>query len=189
MPYLVPVYDGSGSIPNIGEDWIRGLPDAYCNTRDEELLSRILTGFDQETFDFYRWRASYSSSELAELVYTRTGFDLGEDLSLIPLDRGASGRIVRLRIEGRLGALNVGKELEIRRVLSPTHLYSSAFVADSRPGGLTLTGSGWGHGVGLCQIGAGVMAAGGASYEEILQHYYPGTSVNKGSEESDFRRR
>ena len=193
VPYLTPVFDGRGSIPDVDPDWIRARPDAYCNTRDPDLLARILPGFDQETIDFYRWRVDYSFSELAELVHTRTGVDVGGKLKLTALERGASGRIVRLRIEGSAGALNIGKELEIRRVLSPSHLYSSAFVVDRNPGGITLIGAGWGHGVGLCQIGAGVMALGGFSYEEILEHYYPGTSIKTGpaetgSEETGTRR-
>ncbi len=183
VPYLTPVFDGRGSIPKVDADWIRARPDAYCNTRDPDLLSRILPRFDQETIDFYRWRVDYSSSELAELVHTHTGVDLGGNLRLISLDRGTSGRIVKLRIEGSSGAVNIGKELEIRRVLSSSHLYSSAFVAERNPGGITLIGAGWGHGVGLCQIGAGVMGLSGFSYEEILEHYYPGTSIKTGSAE------
>ncbi len=181
VPYLTPVFDGRGNMPRVDGEWIRTRPDAYCNSQDPDLLSRILPGFDQETVDFYRWQVEYSFSELAELVQSRTGVDLGGDLALTPLKRGASGRIVQLRIVGTSGAINIGKELEIRRVLSPSHLYSSAFVVDRRPGGLTLTGAGWGHGVGLCQIGAGVMAIRGASYKEILSHYYPGASANPGS--------
>jgi stage II sporulation protein D len=181
VPYLTPVFDGQGSIPDVDAAWIRARPDAYCNTQDPDLLSRILPGFDQETIDFYRWRVDYSFGELSELVHTHTGVDLGGELKLIPLERGASGRISRLRIEGSSGALHIGKELEIRRVLSTSHLYSSAFVVDRKPGGITLIGAGWGHGVGLCQIGAGVMALNDFSYEEILKHYYPGTSIKTGS--------
>ena len=183
VPYLTPVFDGKGSIPKVDADWIRACPDAYCNTRDPDLLSRILPGFDQETTDFYRWKVGYSFSEVAELVHTHTGLDLGGNLRLISLDRGMSGRIVKLRIEGSSGAVNIGKELEIRRVLSPSHLYSSAFVAERNPEGITLIGAGWGHGVGLCQIGAGVMGLKGFSYEEILKHYYPGTSIRTGLSE------
>ena len=181
VPYLTSVFDGRGSIPSVDDDWIRARPEAYCNIQDPNLLSRILPGFDQETIDFYRWRVDYSLSELAELVHTHTGVDLGGELNLTPLERGASGRIVKLRIEGNSGAINIGKELEIRRVLSSSHLYSSAFVVDRNPKGITLFGAGWGHGVGLCQIGAGVMALSGSSYEEILKHYYQGTSIQTGS--------
>ena len=180
VPYLASVYDGPAervSGMEVDADWTRRRPDAYCNTRDPDLLSEVLPGFDQETSEFYRWRVDYSSRELAELVHTRTGIDLGDDLELIPLERGASGRIVKLRIKGRAGTLNIGKELEIRRVLSASHLYSSAFLAEQGPTGSTLIGAGWGHGVGLCQIGAAVMALGGSSSEEILRHYYPGTSI------------
>ena len=184
VPYLIPVGDGPGGIPQVDAQWIRGRPEAYCDTTDTELLSQILPGFDQETTDFYRWQVAYSKQDLAELVCRRTGLDLGEDLRLEPLVRGVSGRIVNLRIEGTAGVLTVGKELEIRRVLSPSHLYSSAFVVDHDSHGVRLSGAGWGHGVGLCQIGAGVMAAGGSSYRDILSHYYPETSVEMCGEES-----
>lgn len=175
VPYLKPVYDGEGRMPWVDDEWIRSSPDAYCNTTDASLLSGILTGFDQETTDFFRWRVDYSSAELSDLVRSRTGIDLGEVVRLEPLERGASGRIVSLRVRGDSGSLTVGKELEIRRVLSPSHLYSSAFVVDEDPGRTALCGAGWGHGVGLCQIGAAVMAERGFSYDEILRHYYPGT--------------
>jgi stage II sporulation protein D len=177
VPYLVPVHDGPGEIPKIDDDWICQRPLAYCNTADPVLLSRILPGFDQETTDFFRWEVSYTSTELAQLVEMRTRLDLGDHIRLKPLERGGSGRISKLQIEGALGRLIVGKELEIRKILSATHLYSSAFVVETDLGGTRLHGAGWGHGVGLCQIGAGVMAQSGSSYTEILSHYYPGTGV------------
>jgi SpoIID/LytB domain protein len=161
------------------EDWIRSNPPAWCNTDDRNLLSRILPGFDQETRDFYRWQVRYSSEELSELVRDRLSKDLGRIRVLEGLSRGPSGRITRLRIAGDKGALIIGKELEIRRALSRSHLYSSAFVVSNVGDTFVLDGAGWGHGVGLCQIGAAVMASKGKDYREILQHYYPGTALEK----------
>ena len=178
VPYLKSVYDGpshSGSYS--AESLIRSEPPAYCNTRDTELLSRILPGFDQETGDFYRWRVEYSAEELGELVKARLGVDLGPIRELQPLARGPSGRIYRLKITGENDYVIVGKELQIRRALSRSHLYSSAFVVDKEAGKLVLRGAGWGHGVGLCQIGAAVMANEGKAYLEILSHYYRGSEV------------
>jgi stage II sporulation protein D len=179
IPYLESVYDGATrpSFHN-SETWIRSSPPAYCNTDDSELLSRVLPGFDQETRDFYRWQVAYTGEELRELIRSRIAVDLGPIRSMQALARGASGRIYRLKIAGERDYIVVGKELEIRRALSPTHLYSSAFVVDNESGRLVLRGAGWGHGVGLCQIGAAVMANGGAKYTDILHHYYRGTSVS-----------
>jgi SpoIID/LytB domain protein len=160
------------------EEWIRSTPPAYCNTHDAELLARVLPGFDQETRDFYRWQVAYTPEELADLIKTRLAADLGPIRDLQALARGPSGRIYRLKITGEREYIIVGKELEIRRALSRTHLYSSAFVVDQEPGRIVLTGAGWGHGVGLCQIGAAVMANEGKTYIEILRHYYRGTSVS-----------
>jgi peptidoglycan hydrolase-like amidase len=176
IPYLVSLSDGPAALP-VGdlERWIRSNPPAYCNTSDTALLARILPGFDQETRDFYRWRVEYRPDELGDLVKSRLNFDLGAILNLEPLDRGPSGRIYRLKISGERGSLTIGKELEIRRALSPSHLYSSAFVVDRQADRFVLRGAGWGHGVGLCQIGAAVMAEGGTGYRKILEHYYPGT--------------
>jgi len=181
VPYLVSLPDGlAGPVPADPEAFIRSRPTAFCNTTDPELLGRILPGFDQETRDFFRWSVAYGAAELGEIVASRLGADLGPILALDPLARGSSGRIVRLRITGERGALVVGKELEIRRALSRSHLYSSAFVVDrDEAGRLVLTGAGWGHGVGLCQIGAAVMAERGSSYREVLAHYYPGTTVGR----------
>ena len=173
--------DAPGGLRRVDEDWIRQRVEAYCDVTDMSLLKRILPPFDQETADFYRWQVRYSSEELAALIRARTGIDLGPEIRLTPIRRGASGRIVVLRIDGPRGALTVGKELEVRRVLSPSHLYSSAFVVDAGERGISLSGAGWGHGVGLCQIGAGVMAEAGASYREILGHYYPGSRVERQS--------
>lgn len=177
IPYLRPVYDGAGEAPVIDEGWFGSSPAAYCNTSDPHLLERVLPGFDRETRDFFRWRAGYTREELSALVLERSGIDLGEVRSLEPVERGASGRLVRLRIRGARGALVVGKELEIRRVLSRSHLYSSAFAVRQSGERFELAGAGWGHGVGLCQIGAAVMASSGMSSESILLHYYPGSSL------------
>jgi SpoIID/LytB domain protein len=178
IPYLVSLYDGPSNVSFPGpEEWIRSSPPAYCNTRDKKLLSRILPGFDQETHDFYRWRVDYSSAELGDLIKSRLGIDLGDILQLQPLDRGPSGRIYRLEVTGERGSIVIGKELEIRRALSRSHLYSSAFVVDRNDKLFVLRGAGWGHGVGLCQIGAAVMAEQGKEYREILRHYYPGTKT------------
>jgi stage II sporulation protein D len=160
------------------ETWIRSTPPAYCNTVDSNLLSRVLPGFDQETRDFYRWQVTYTPEELADLIKPRLGIDLGPIRDLQALARGPSGRIYRLKVIGERDYIIIGKELEIRRALSPTHLYSSAFVVDKEPGRLVIRGAGWGHGVGLCQIGAAVMANEGKTYTEILQHYYRGTKVS-----------
>jgi stage II sporulation protein D len=177
--YLESVYDGVAKIPPTDpETWIRSTPPAYCNAQDRELLSRILPGFDQETRDFYRWRVEYAPEELAELIESRIGAVLGRIQDIRALARGPSGRIWRLRITGARDYIIIGKELEIRRALSRTHLYSSAFVVESETDRIVLRGAGWGHGVGLCQIGAAVMATEGKTYRQILQHYYPETSVS-----------
>ena len=183
VPYLVSFADGlEGPVPTDLEAFLRASPAAFCNTSDAALLARILPGFDQETRDFYRWTVTYGAAELGEIVAARLGVDLGPIVALTPLARGPSGRIFRLRISGERGDVVVGKELEIRRALSRSHLYSSAFVVDSEPGSagearFVLRGGGWGHGVGLCQIGAAVMAERGFGYRAILAHYYPGTAV------------
>lgn len=178
VPYLKSFYDGPDPARLFSaEELIRSEPAAYCNTRDVNLLARILPGFDQETRDFYRWRVDYSPEELRELIRSRLGVDLGSIRELQPLDRGPSGRIYRLKITGEKDYLVVGKELEIRRALSASHLYSSAFVVDEENGRFVLRGAGWGHGVGLCQIGAAVMANEGKGYRQILRHYYPGAEI------------
>jgi stage II sporulation protein D len=179
IPYLRSVYDGPAQSHACSpEIWIRSNPGAYCNTHDSELLSRVLPGFDQETRDFYRWQVAYTPEELADLIKSRLAVDLGPIRDVQALARGPSGRISRLRISGERDYIIIGKELEIRRALSRTHLYSSAFVADQESGRFVLRGAGWGHGVGLCQIGAAVMANEGNTYTQILQHYYRGTTVS-----------
>lgn len=163
------------------ERWIRTAPEAFCHTTDEGILSQVLNGYDRETPDFYRWTVEYTQSEFSDLIRRKSGIDFGAILALQAVERGRSGRIVRLRIVGSLRTYIIGKELEIRRTLSETHLYSSAFVVDALdvyhgiPRRFRLTGAGWGHGVGLCQIGAAVMGAEGHPYRHILAHYYPGS--------------
>ncbi|HLX37982.1 MAG TPA: SpoIID/LytB domain-containing protein, partial [Candidatus Binataceae bacterium] len=183
IPYLESVYDGpSKSRADDLESWIASSPSAYCNTNDTALLTRVLPGFDQETRDFYRWRVEYTPEEIAELIKTRIGVDLGPIVDIEALARGPSGRIYRLKIIGERDYIIIGKELEIRRALSRTHLYSSAFVVEKESDRFVLQGAGWGHGVGLCQIGAAVMTESGATYREILSHYYRGADVSTRSE-------
>lgn len=165
--------------------WLSGRPRAYCNTTDTQLLKNILPAFDQETPDFYRWRVVYERRELEEIIKKKSGIDFGDLRTIESLERGPSGRISRLRIEGSKKSMMVGKELEIRRWLSPSHLLSSAFVvsaernADGNISRFIFTGGGWGHGVGLCQIGAAVMASEGFKAEEILAHYFTGARIKK----------
>ena len=188
--YLQAFRDVEGNVPlpdltteEGARAWIESTPPSYCSTDDSKVLSQILNGYDRETNDFYRWRVEYSQEELSELVSRRSGVDFGKVEDLQPLERGASGRIIRLRVVGSRCTKVVGKELEIRRWLSESHLYSSAFVVDkiADRGSLrfVLKGAGWGHGVGLCQIGAAMMGEKGFSHEAILRHYYPGASLEK----------
>ena len=191
-PYLSAVrdLDTESPLPDLtkeeeAERWIRQRPESFCHTTDPKILSQILNHYDQETQDFYRWKVRYTQEELAGLIATHTKSDYGEILDLIPVERGKSGRISRLKIVGTLKTMIIGKELEIRRTLSPTHLFSSAFVVDKGPeiNGVPewfeLTGAGWGHGVGLCQIGAAVMGEKGYAYDQILLHYYRGAEIRK----------
>ncbi len=194
-PYLIGQRDSQteNKLPDLtveveADKWIRTSPVAFCNTQDKEILSQVLNNYDQETADFYRWKVSYSQEELSELIHKRSGIGFGKIIDLIPVERGTSGRLVRLKIVGTLRTLTIGKELEIRRTLSTSHLYSSAFVVDKEykeeeeqeiPSRFILTGAGWGHGVGLCQIGAAVMGEQGYKYEEILSHYYPGSTIER----------
>lgn len=167
------------------ERWILSQPEAYCNTTDEKILRQVLPSFDQETKNFFRWTVTYKREELEEIIRTKSDLDFGTLLHLTPIERGPSGRIVRLNIEGTKQRLIVGKELEIRRWLAKSHLYSSAFVVrverDEKgiPIRFTLHGAGWGHGVGLCQIGAAVMAVKGCSVEQIVTHYFRGAKLQK----------
>lgn len=165
--------------------WILSSPGAYCNTTDGKILRQILPSFDQETTDFFRWKVEYGRVELEQLIKAKSGIDFGTVMDLVPVQRGPSGRLVKLKIVGSAKTLTIGKELEIRRWLSKSHLYSSAFVVDVErdargvPIRFILHGAGWGHGVGLCQIGAAVMAAQGKKANEIVQHYFPGAQLEK----------
>lgn len=164
-PYLQPLPD----TPGHAEDG-----RCFCDTDDRKILSQVLNNYDQETVDFYRWTVMYDNAELSSLIERKSGIRLGHIESLEPLERGESGRIYKLKIVGSEKTMVVGKELEIRRILSETHLKSSAFDVTVDGGRIVLNGWGWGHGVGLCQIGAAVMASEGYGYKEILSHYYPG---------------
>ncbi|MDM8160804.1 SpoIID/LytB domain-containing protein [Labilibaculum sp. K2S] len=165
--------------------WIRTSPEAFCNTTNKEILSQVLNDYDQETMDFYRWKVEYTQDVISELIARKTGKDFGQILDLIPVERGESGRLIKLKIVGSKRSLVIGKELEIRKVLSESHLYSSEFVVDKEgeengvPAKFILIGAGWGHGVGLCQIGAAVMGAKGYKYDEILLHYFRGAELEK----------
>jgi len=183
-PYLVKRRDSEHplDIPDLTQEsesvkWIQNRPSAFCNTQDKKILGQVLNNYDQETVNFFRWQISYSQEELSELAKIRSGIDFGIIQELIPIQRGTSGRIVKLKIVGSKKTLIIGKELEIRRTLSTSHLYSSAFIVDKKDNIFTLTGAGWGHGVGLCQIGAAVMGENGHKYDEILLHYYVSANI------------
>lgn len=184
-PYLKGIGDTpEETIPDLtveenARQWILSSPNSFCNTTDKRILSQVLNDYDQETTDFYRWRVSYTQEELSKLVEKKLGAGLGTIADMRPLKRGTSGRICELRITGTKKTIVVGKELEIRRALSESHLYSSAFVVEKQGDTFTLIGAGWGHGVGLCQIGAAVMGDKGYAYDEILRHYYPGAEIEK----------
>ncbi|MDL2323207.1 SpoIID/LytB domain-containing protein [Bacteroidales bacterium OttesenSCG-928-A17] len=180
-PYLISINDQIG------------LGDDFCNTKDITVLSQVLNNYDQETSDFYEWTVVYSQEQLSDLLERKTSFDFGRIVDLIPIERGESGRIIRLKIVGTKQTKVIGKELFIRKALSESHLYSSDFQVEKQfdsnsseiPSGFILSGKGWGHGVGLCQIGAAVMATKGYSYQEILKHYFPLSKLlkNYGQEE------
>ncbi|MGM9803540.1 MAG: SpoIID/LytB domain-containing protein [Muribaculaceae bacterium] len=185
-PYLVAKRDDKDedNFPDLtkeanAEEWILNKPKAFCNTTDADILSQVLNNYDQETQDFYRWTVEYSQDELAKLIKDRSGVDYGRIKDLQPVARGTSARLYKLKIVGEKLTRTIGKELEIRRTLSPSHLYSSAFIVERHdvddqgyPAKFVLRGAGWGHGVGLCQIGAAVMGEKGYNYEEILLHYF-----------------
>ena len=151
----------------------------FCNTNDKSILSQVLNGYDQETADFYRWTVKYTTEEISELVARKSGIDFGTIRELVPVKRGPSGRLILLKIVGDKNTVTVGKELEIRKWLSESHLYSSAFDVEKTTDGFILHGKGWGHGVGLCQIGAAVMGSKGFKYDGILMHYYPNSEIKK----------
>ena len=159
--------------------YLVSVADPFCNTSDKAVLSQVLNDYDLETNDFYRWTVEYSTDELSQLVNEKLKDDFGTITDLIPLERGKSGRIWKLKIVGSKKTLTIGKELEIRRVLSESHLYSSAFEVEKTPEGFRLHGKGWGHGVGLCQIGAAVMGQHGYDYRQILLHYYRGAEIKQ----------
>ncbi len=190
LPFLVSVSDSETNHPPVvsqgdAEDWILSNPSAYCNSTDQAFLRQILPSFDWDTTNFFRWVIDYDRERLENLIREKSGIDFGTLLNLVPVQRGPSGRIVKLRIEGSKETVVVGKELEIRRWLSETHLYSSAFIVmierdgNGIPKHFLLYGAGWGHGVGMCQIGAAVMAARGMDAETILAHYYRQSELAK----------
>ncbi|MCD7930945.1 MAG: SpoIID/LytB domain-containing protein [Tannerellaceae bacterium] len=188
-PYLIALKDSRETdfpdltIEQHAFQWIQSSPEAFCNTTDKQILGQVLNNYDQETTDFFRWVKEYTQEELAALVSKRSGVDFGEIVDLIPLKRGSSGRIERLQIVGTKRTYIIGKELEIRRTLSTSHLYSSAFIVEKLdiqnniPGRFRIKGAGWGHGVGLCQIGAAVMGSEGYTYNEILAHYFRNAEI------------
>lgn len=188
-PYLKSVYDGDAgeldcdmSGEGAAARWIADKPDVFCHTTDKKILSEVLNDYDQSTVDFFRWKVEYTEEELSNLVRRKLDMDFGTITDLVSVERGRSGRLVRLKIVGTKRTLTIGKELMIRKALSPTHLYSSAFTVekttlDDGTGIFRLHGAGWGHGVGLCQIGAAVMSAKGYGYKEILRHYFPNTTI------------
>lgn len=188
VPYLKSISDSTTKHRALrneqdAERWMNSSPDAFCNTTDGSILRQVLPSFDQETTDFFRWKVEYKREDLEALIKQKSGIDFGELKELIPVKRGPSGRIYKLKIVGSKQTMVVGKELEIRKWLSKSHLYSSAFVvrtepdSEGRPSKFVLLGSGWGHGVGLCQIGAAVMATKGYKAEQIVKHYFPGAEL------------
>ena len=198
-PYIVAVRDtregmtqqGAGALPDLSDEataetWIRTSPESFCNTQDKKILSQVLNDYDQETADFYRWHVTITQQKLKALIAEKLKMDFGDILDLKAIERGRSGRISKLQIIGTDRTFTIGKELEIRRALSDTHLYSSAFVVDKEdvdangvPQSFRLTGAGWGHGVGLCQIGAAMMGEQGFDYSQILLHYYRNAEIKK----------
>ncbi len=190
IPYLRSVSDSAQAYPQLlneadAEHWILSSPDSYCNTSDGKILNQVLPSFDQETTDFFRWKVEYTQEQLAHILYTKSEIDFGILMDIVPLLRGPSGRIYKLKVVGSRRTIIVGKELEIRSWFSQSHLYSSAFIvkverdAKGLPVKFTLFGAGWGHGVGLCQIGAAVMAAQGYKAEEIIKHYFRKSELRK----------
>ena len=166
-------------------NFILEAPEAFCNTSDRTLLTQVLNDYDRSSENFYRWTVTYTQKELSGLIRKKSGMDFGEILDLLPVQRGESGRLTRLKIVGTAKTLTIGKELEIRRWLSSSHLYSSAFTVEKKgflnqvPAQFILHGAGWGHGVGLCQIGAAVMADRGCTHEQILMHYFIDATIEK----------
>lgn len=165
--------------------WIKNSPPAFCNTKNEKILDQVLNNYDRKTTDFYRWKIEYTQKEISETIKNKSGIDFGNIIDLIPIERGYSGRLIKLKIIGSKKSLIFGKELEIRKILSKTHLYSSAFVVEKEnivngiPQKFILFGAGWGHGVGLCQIGAAVMGEQGYQFDEILLHYFRNAQIKR----------
>jgi SpoIID/LytB domain protein len=192
-PYLIALRDSSineGALPDLSieenaRQWIMSEPKSFCNSADGNILAQSLNGYDLETPDYYRWKVEYSVHQISDIFRRKSGLDIGDIVDIRPIKRGPSGRIYELEIEGTKSTVTIGKELEIRRTLSESHLFSSAFIVEKKADengniqGFILHGAGWGHGAGLCQIGAAVMAAKGYTYREILQHYYPGTTLGR----------
>jgi stage II sporulation protein D len=193
-PYLVKVIDNERpperhdtvlDSEGKAEKWILETPEAFCNTHDKEVLSQVLNDYDQETSDFYRWNVTLEQNEIRGLLKEKLDLEVGDILDLIPVERGVSGRLIKLEIKGSEKSVIIGKELEIRKAFSRSHLYSSAFVVEKEhvengvPRKFTFHGAGWGHGVGLCQIGAAVMGARGYSYHQILFHYFKGAELER----------
>ena len=188
IPYLQWVIDNDKepegfSFPLEDEEnakkWILSNPPAFCNITDEKILNKVLNDFDRPTKDFYRWTVKYTHKELSELIKQKSNIDFGEIIDIVPLKRGKSGRLYQIKIIGSKKEMIIGKELEIRKLLSPSHLYSSAFVVEKTDEEFIFHGAGWGHGAGLCQIGAAVMAERGYNYEQILFHYFKNTKLEK----------
>ena len=192
--YLTSVYDYKFPPENFNTDfsnernsvkWIKGNPSSFCNTSDKKILSQVLLDFDQETTDFFRWKIVYTQAELSEIIKTKSRMDFGNIIDLVPIERGKSARLIKLKIVGTNKTIVVGKELEIRKFLSKSHLYSSAIVIEKSdiqngiPQKFEIFGAGWGHGVGLCQIGAAVMAEKGHEFDEILLHYFENAELKK----------
>jgi stage II sporulation protein D len=188
IPYLQSVSDSVINYPPVDNEsdakrWIFSSPDAYCNTADGKMLQHVLPVFDQETTDFFRWKIEYPREQLEDILTLKSGIDFGTLMDILPLKRGPSGRIYKLKIVGSKQTMIVGKELEVRRWLSNSHLYSSAFIVTIErdthgvPKQFIFHGSGWGHGVGLCQIGAAVMAVQGFTAEDILKHYFSSAEI------------
>ncbi len=195
-PYLTAIWDGKNPAdlrPAQSEEdfksFLNDSPDVFCNTNDQQVLSAVLNDYDQRTTDLFRWKEARTGTELQQLILSKTGIDMGRITDLIPVSRGISGRLIQLKIVGEKQTITFGKELEIRRILSESHLYSSAFIVEKESIKndfcFTLHGAGWGHGVGLCQIGAAAMSFQGYSYTEILKHYFRGAEIRK--QMADFR--
>ena len=178
-------YSLNFSDENCSKKWILNSPPAFCNTTNANTLSNILVDYDQSTNDFYRWEVKYNQKTISKIINEKTNIDFGDIIDLIPGERGDSGRLITLKIIGSKKTIIIGKELEIRRILSETHLYSSAIIIEKQnikegiPQTFVIKGAGWGHGVGLCQIGAAVMSANGYKFDEILSHYFSKATLKK----------